>query len=219
MLKYGKNIIFNPEKLEPLNIDRQSAARIPEGARVLEIGCATGFVGKYLIKKKHCEVIGVELGKDEAKEAVKVLQNVIIGDIEDKKTILQIKKLGKFDVVYASALIEHLRDPWVALQTWGTFLKKDGRLIITTSNVVHWSTRLKLLKGDFSYQQYGILDNTHLRFFTTKTFPKLAEDAGFSVSYFSIDPVGGRYPRVSRFLSRFFPNTFAYQMLIEAKPK
>lgn len=218
MVKYGKNIIFDPEKLEPLNIDRQSAALIPEGARVLEIGCATGFLGKYLIKKKQCEVIGIELGKEEAHIASKVLKKVIQGDIDDKQTISQIKKLGKFDVVYASALIEHLKDPWSSLKIWRQFLKSNGSLIVTTSNITHWSMRLKMIQGDFTYQEYGILDNTHLRFFNTKTFQKLVEDSGYSVSHFAIDPVGGGYPRISRFLSRYFPNTFAYQMLIQAKP-
>src|SRR5258708_32556232 len=100
MLKYGNNIIFNPDKLEPLNIDRQSAARIPEGERVLEIGCATGFVGKYLINKKHCEVVGVELGKDEAQAAAKILQKVIRGAIQDEKPVAQLKTLCKVDEVY-----------------------------------------------------------------------------------------------------------------------
>lgn len=218
MVKYGEHItMLQPEKLELLNIDRQSSALVPNGTRVLEIGCATGFLGNYLIKKKYCQVIGVELGKEEGKIAAKYLQKVVHGDIEDVRTIAQIKKLGKFDVVYASALIEHLKDPWKALRTWRSFLKRDGQLIITTSNIAHWSMRLKMLRGDFTYQKYGILDNTHLRFFTTKTFPQLVEDTGFSMTYFSIDPVGGGYPRISRFLSKFFPNMFAYQMLIQAK--
>lgn len=216
MIKYS-NQNFTPERLHPKSIDRQSLSLIPEKSYVLEIGCATGFAGKYLIKKKRCIVDGVELGKDEAKEAKKVLSRVYVGDIEDKEVIIKIKK-KTYDIVYSSALIEHLKDPWAALKMWKTFLKKEGKLIITTSNIAHWSMRLRLLKGDFAYTKYGLLDNTHLRFFTYSTFPQLVKEAGFEIESFSFDAVGGGYPKLSLFLSLFFPSLFAYQMVIKAKP-
>lgn len=217
-MKYGKSIkIFNPEKLNRHNIDKQSMELISRGSRILEIGCATGFMGEYLIKKKKCSVYGVELGKDEAKEANNKLTKVIVGDIEDKKTIDKVRNLGKFDVVLASALIEHLKDPWNALSFWKKLLNKDGYLIISTSNIVYWSTRLNIFLGRFEYQNYGIMDNAHLRFFTPKTFKKLVEDCGYKIEYFGIDAEGGGYPKLSIFLSRFFPNLFAYQMVIKAR--
>lgn len=219
MLKYGKNIIFNPDLLHPLSIDRQSTNVIPDNSKVLEIGCATGFMGKYLTEEKHCQVYGVELAKSEYLVAKKVLREAVLGDIEDEKVIEAVLALGQFDIVFASALIEHLRDPWGALKTWKRFLKKNGLLILTTSNIAHWSMRLKLLKGDFSYQKYGILDNTHLRFFTPTTFKKLVEDSGYKILQFSTDPVGGGFPKASLLLSKLFPSLFAYQMLIVAKKK
>lgn len=190
---------------------------ISNGSRVLEIGCATGFMGEYLIQKKKCEVVGVELGLDEARIAKKKLTRVIIGDIEKKETISQIKKLGKFDVVFAAALIEHLKDPWEAIRTWKTFLKPNGTLIISTSNVAHWSQRIKVARGTFNYTEYGILDNTHLRFFTTESFQKLVTDLGFKIESFRIDAEGGGYPRASLLGAKFFPNIFAYQMVVKAK--
>jgi 2-polyprenyl-3-methyl-5-hydroxy-6-metoxy-1,4-benzoquinol methylase len=215
MSKYGHNVSnFDPYTRDPLNIDRQSLDLIPEKSSVLEIGCATGFMGDYLIKQKKCRVVGVELGKEEAAAAKKVLHDVIEGDIEQAETIKKIN--GAYDVVYASALLEHLKDPWVALRTWKKFLKKNGTLIVTTSNIAHWSQRIKMIRGDFTYQKYGLLDNTHLRFFTTHTFPKLVEESGYDIEIFSIDPVGGGLPKISKLLSSFFPNLFAYQMLIKA---
>ncbi len=217
MLKYGKNINFDPKRLDPLNIDRQSIELIPNNSRVLEIGCATGFMGEYLIKNKGCRVYGVELGGDEAKAASKVLTRVYRGDIEDPKVLAAVNE--KFDIVLVQALVEHLKDPWRTLVSWRKFFKKDGFLIITTSNIAHWSIRLQLLMGKFNYQEYGILDNTHLRFFTIKTFRKLLTDCGFKIEYFSIDPVGGGIPKVSKLLSKIWPNLFAYQMLIKAIPR
>lgn len=219
MVKYGKNKTFIPEKLDTDNIDRQSIALIPKGAKVLEIGCATGFMGVYLQKKKDCTVIGVELGVDEARIAKKNLTGVIQADIEDKTTLKKIASYGKFDVIFSSALIEHLKDPWTSLKQWKKFINKNGSLILTTSNVAHWSMRLKLFQGKFDYEQFGILDNTHLRFFTTNSFRKLVEDCGYSINHFAIDAVGGGYPKISKPLSTFFPNVFAYQMVILANPK
>lgn len=218
MLKYGNNTpSFKPEKLHKLNVDRQSASLIENGSRVLEIGCATGFMGEYLIKNKNCTVIGVELGKDEAAIAKKKLTKVLIGNIESDVIIREINALGKFDVVFASALIEHLKDPWAALKTWKKFLTKGGYIVISTSNIAHWSMRLKIIRGEFAYQEYGILDNTHLRFFTYKTFQDLVKESGFSIEYLGIDPVGGGYPKISKIGSKIFPNLFAYQMVIKAR--
>lgn len=218
MLKYGSNTsIFKPEKLHSQNIDRQSVSFIESNARVLEIGCATGFMGEYLIRHKGCEVIGVELGRDEARVAVKKLSKVIVGDIEDKSTIGEIVKFGTFDVVFASALIEHLKDPWIALHQWRKFLKPKGYIVVSTSNIAHWSMRVSLLKGKFQYSDYGILDNTHLRFFTLYSFQKLIQDAGYITEQIGIDAVGGGFPKVSLLGSKFFPNLFTYQMVIKAR--
>lgn len=219
-MKYGyKTENFNIEKLSKHNVDRQSMMLISRQSRVLEIGCATGFMGEYLIKKKSCQVIGVELGKDEAAVAKKKLSKVIVGDIENKEVIDKVGKLSKFDVVFAAALIEHLKDPWKALLTWKKFLKPEGYVIISTSNIAHWSLRLAILKGKFEYQEYGILDNTHLRFFTTDTFKKLIFDCGYKIEYFGIDAEGGGFPRISLPSSKLFPNLFAYQMVIKAKKR
>lgn len=215
MLKYGKNIKFDPEKLHPYNIDRQSVNLVPTGSKVLEIGCATGFMGEYLIKKKKCIVTGVEMRLEEAKIAQAKLSQVVVGNIEYPEIQKKIDK--DFDVVLASALVQHLVTPQDSLRVWKKFLKKDGVLIITCSNIVHWTTRLQILRGKFEYQEYGLLDNTHLKFFTPQTFKALVESADYIIEHFSIDAVGGGKPKISRFLSHFFPGLFTYQMVIKAR--
>ena len=217
MLKYGKNKKFNPAVLHRLNIDRQTIGQIPDGSAVLDIGCATGFMGDYLKRKKDCRVVGVEIGREEAREALKVLDRVLVGDVEDGRTLNKITE--KFDVIIASAIIEHLKDPWRFLREIKKYLKKDGFIIVTTSNITHWATRMNMVRGKFEYQDYGVLDNTHLCFFTTHTFSQLLKDSGYKVDKFLIDPVGGGYPKVSFLMSKLFPNLFAYQMLIRAVPK
>ncbi len=217
-IKYN-NQLFNPSQLDPLNIDRLALSHIQIKTRVLELGCATGFMGEYLRKKNGCFVMGVEQRKDEGYIAEKKLDGVILADIENPETIDIIQKKSKqqFDHILATSIIEHLKDPETTLQRLHCLLKKDGTLIITTPNIAHWSMRLSLLFGTFDYTEYGILDNTHLHLYTIKTFRHLIEDCGYTIQTTGIDPVGGGYPKISFYLSHLFPTFFAYQLLIVAK--
>lgn len=219
-MKYGKNMkSFNPNNLDEHNIDRQTLGFIPNKSRVLEIGCATGFMGKYLIEKKKCTVVGVELRSDEAKEAKKLLTKIIEGNIESSLVLKEIAQEEKFDVILASALIQHLVRPFEALSAWRKFLKKDGTLVITCSNIGHWSMRFNIILGKFNYEEYGLLDNTHLHFFTPQTFKDLLKNAGYEIMEYKIDSVGGGYPKISLLGSHIFPNLFTYQMVIKANLK
>lgn len=110
---------FNPEKLSPHNIDRLAIESVPDNSLVLDVGCATGFMGEYLKKKKGCKVFGIDLRDDEIKIAKKRLDGVIIGDIEKQESIdklLKATKGKKFDVILATSLIEHLANPYIAIK-------------------------------------------------------------------------------------------------------
>lgn len=218
-MKYSHPEKFIPEKLHPLNIGVQAVNLVPGGLKVLEIGGADGFISEYLQKKKNCRVVGVEKNEEAVLKAQKRGLLMVLGDIEEEIVQEEILKLGQFDLIFSLALIEHLKDPGRVLKQWQKFLKKEGILIISTSNIAHWSARLKILSGKFEYQDYGIFDNTHLKFFTTETFKKLVSDSGYMIKYFSVDPVGGGFPKISKFLAKFFPNLFAYQMVIKGVKK
>lgn len=210
---------FNPRNLSPHNIDRQAVEEIPAGSFVLDIGCATGFMGRYLREKKNCIVVGLEMRGEEARKARKVLNEVIEGDVQDPlitRDVLAITQRRKFDIVLATSLIEHVVSPDNAVKVMMKLLKADGKLVVTTPNVAHWSMRLSLLRGKFDYSDYGILDNTHVHFFTIKTFRELFERNGLKVQKLQIDAEGGGFPRISLALAPFLPNVFAYQMLVVA---
>jgi methionine biosynthesis protein MetW len=215
-IKY-QNPGFNPELLSPHNIDRMAINEVPFGSSVLDIGCATGFMGKYLQEKKRCQVFGFDLRKDEIKVAKKNLNKAYLGNIESQnvvKLILQKNAHKKFDVILATSLIEHLANPDGAIKTMKKLLNPGGKIIITTPNIAHWTTRIQLLTGNFDYTDYGIMDKTHLHFFTIKTFKKLFEKNQLKIDKLKIDAEGGGYPRISLLLAPFFPNLFAYQILI-----
>ena len=125
----------------------------------------------------------------------------------------------KFDVVLATSVIEHLKYPEKFLINMKKVLKSHGQIIVSTPNISHWSMRIELLKGNFDYQEYGILDKTHLHFFTPKTYQQMFRDAGYTILEYKIDDVGGGYPRLAKSLSRFFSSLFTYQMLIVASKK
>ena len=211
---------FDPEKLSPHNIDRQALDYVPYKSVVLDVGCATGFMGAYLKQKKQCQVYGVEFRPEEIHIAQNKLDGVIKGDIVDSKiikSILHKTKYKKFDVILATSVIEHVTDTSQALKNMLKILKPNGLLIMSTPNIAHWSIRWNLLLGKFEYIDYGILDNTHLHFFTTDSFRKLLLAEGLKIDQFLIDAEGGGYPRISLVLARIWPKVFAYQMLIVAK--
>ena len=213
-MKYDYGQDFNPEKLKSTDIDKQSTALIPEHTKLLELGCATGFMSKYFTQVKKCQVFGVEIDPEMAQKASESCENVLIGDLNHSSTWQKIFTLAPFDVVFASAVIEHLQDPWHTLQLIKQALKPAGILIITTSNIAHWRMRLKLLFGHWDYEDYGTLDNTHLRFFTYSTFQPALEKAGFAIEHISVDPAGGI--KYFNWLARHFPNFYAHQIVIRA---
>lgn len=206
-IKYCYQGRFDPFKLEATNIDRLSTALVPENSKVLELGCATGFMGRYFRRRRHCQVIGVDINP--------AVKPDIVGNLNLAATWTKIKKFQPFDLVFASAIIEHLPNPEATLQLIKAVLKPEGMLIITAPNVAHWRLRLKLLCGHWDYEDYGLLDRTHLRFFTYFSFQKLIRSAGFKVIAVKIDPAGG--VKYFNWLFKYFPNFYAHQICIQAQ--
>lgn len=184
MIKYN-NENFNPDLLDDNNIDKIQIAMIPNNAKILEIGCATGFMSKYLRKEKNCFVYGVEYNQVQAEVAKSKADIVICGGIDEEKAQKQIdeyvKNNGKFDVIFMSQVIEHIAYPNDVLIKLKEWLKKSGVLVISTVNVAHWKSRIRLLKGIWEYEEYGLFDNTHLRFFSIDGFEKDLKNAGYEI--------------------------------------
>ena len=94
-------------------------------------------------------------------------------------------------------------------------LKPKGFLIVTVPNIAHWRMRWHLLLGHWDYQDYGLLDKTHLKFFTYFTFKNLISSAGFKIINVKIDPAGGF--KYFNWLFKYFPNFYAHQICIQAQ--
>lgn len=145
---------------------------------VLEIGCACGAT---LLKIKsdypQAKLYGIELNEQAALSA-KLFADVIAADIE--KTTLPYEE-EYFDYVILADILEHLTDPWKALENIRPHLKAGGQILASIPNVMHFSVLRNLLQGNWTYEEAGILDKTHLRFFTLNEIKKLFTSTGYHV--------------------------------------
>jgi len=152
---------------------------IPLGTgRVLDVGCATGEVGAALKETGRASfVAGVELSPDAAAVARMHLDDVIVGDIE---AVEPPYPDGYFDLLLYADVLEHLKNPWALAARQRRLLRPGGLVVASLPNIGHYSTLLMLLKHEWRYEEYGIMDYTHLRFFTRRGLLDLATRAGYA---------------------------------------
>ena len=198
---------------------------VPEGARVLDIGCGAGFFAEHLAAK-GCRVTGVD-------QYPPVVAGVFEGFVEwdESEPFPDIDASG-FDVVLLLDVIEHLRSPERLLDQLRRSVRNRGRLpafIVTSGNVGFMVIRLQLLLGNFNYGKRGILDLTHTRLYTFATMRRLFEQCGYRVSKLSGIPAPipkalglGRLSRallgLNELLIRISKGLFAYQIFLVATP-
>ena len=151
---------------------------IKPGARVLDVGCGTGSITKTIKDTVDVDIVGIEPNRDRAQAARQLGLVVVNGFYSDDV----VKKHGTFDYVLFADVLEHIEDPSALLTAVTTALKPDGRVIASVPNVAHWSIRLKLLFGSFNYEPSGLMDATHLRWFTKKSLIHLFKTSGYDVT-------------------------------------
>jgi O-antigen biosynthesis protein len=153
---------------------------VGRGKRVLDVGCATGDLARVLVER-GCAVTGIEIDPEAAHQAEKHCERVVIGDVEE----LDLSELlgdEAFDVIVFGDTLEHLKNPLRTLDRLKPFLRPEGYVVASIPNVAHGSVRLALIQGKFRYSPLGLLDDTHLRFFTRASVEQLFEDAGFLIT-------------------------------------
>ncbi len=145
---------------------------------ILEAGCACGSTLMHLRHRYPlADLYGIELDEHAAKIAS------LFGQIYniDLETLSNPEWRDKFDVIIMGDILEHIRDPWQTLANLYTILKTGGRIVISVPNIMHISIFNRLLQGIWEYESEGILDSTHLRFFTQRTITTMLEEKGFHV--------------------------------------
>lgn len=151
---------------------------IEPGASVLELGCATGSTTKVL-RDKGCRVTAVEVDLAAAARAAAFADSLVVADL-DGPALDAIG--GTYDVVVAADVLEHLMDPGRVLDFAAARLAPGGRLVASLPNVAHAAVRLALLTGSFRYDDFGLLDRTHVRFFTHESVRALFTERGWTVA-------------------------------------
>jgi methionine biosynthesis protein MetW len=192
---------------------------IGTGKRVLELGCATGYMSRYMTEKRDCTVTGIEIDPDAAREAAQFCSEVLVRDLSSTGWNQGLPERA-FDVVVMGDVLEHLPRPDQTLNEIRSLLTDHGSIVVCLPNVVHWVTRFKMLFGRFDYQDWGTLDRTHLRFFTIKTARQLIEQAGYRITDSSIalgGPLAFRARWLLNALARVSPGLFASQIMFKAE--
>lgn len=191
---------------------------VPTGSVVLDCGCAGGYVGAVL-ESRAVTVDGIEVDGAAAARAATAYRQVYVGSVEDEQFLSSLE--GGYDRIILGDVLEHTTRPEHALLHLKRLLKPGGRVLISMPNVAHYSVRWRLLRGRFDYQPSGIMDRTHLRFYTYETAQELAKDAGYRVitadCTLRLSPWLRKLHMPLRAMMRMFPNFWAYQTLLEVE--
>jgi 2-polyprenyl-3-methyl-5-hydroxy-6-metoxy-1,4-benzoquinol methylase len=190
------------------------------------VGSASGYFGERLAGKGYY-IVGVEQDEAAASVASAFYDEFIVADVE-----AGLRLSRKFDVIVLADILEHLRQPLKVLVQLRDLLSSTGRFVISVPNVANIYVRLSLLLGRFEYADRGILDETHLRFFTMNSACALMQKAALRVRQIVVTPIplplvfpSTREGASCHFLHRanwaitqMWKRLFAYQMIIVAVP-
>jgi SAM-dependent methyltransferase len=191
----------------------------------LDGGCGAGDNAR-LLRQRGWRVTGLTISPSEQEIAKEFCESVWIGDLNSG---IPREAGGPFDLIVFSHVLEHLLRPDVALGEARRLLQPSGVIAVALPNVLHWGPRAKFLFGKFEYESGGIMDDTHVRFYTFKSGMRLLQMNGFEIVSAQVDgwfPLPGlrrRLPGLARFLdplvSKLFPGLFGWQSLYIARSK
>lgn len=152
--------------------------RIKPNSVVLEFGPANGRLTKYMKEQLGCQIYAVEIDESAAKDAAQYTEKIIVDSVENYKWCEEFKDLT-FDYIVFADVLEHLYYPEKALKSVRAFLKEDGSILVSIPNIAHNSIIINLMRNEFNYNSTGLLDDTHIRFFTKKNFDALIRESGY----------------------------------------
>ncbi|MEI8196056.1 MAG: class I SAM-dependent methyltransferase, partial [Phycisphaerae bacterium] len=173
---------YDNDSLDPLETAGIITGWIPTGARVLDVGCGTGALSCLFRDHRQARIVGIEPNEIRAENARSRGLEVYTGVLESGLR----GQLGDFDIAVFADVLEHVADPFELLSRAADFLKPGGQVLISVPNVAHWTVRLNLLRGRFNYAGHGIMDATHLRWFTSKTICGLCQSVGLAVEEWTV---------------------------------
>lgn len=225
------------QSVDPLRYDGQPddeheaaglmRALMPSGVRVLDVGCGTGSIMTIVNRGKGNTVIGIEPDAQRAAVAASRGFQVHRGYFDEPFR----EQCGNFDVIVFADVLEHLAEPASMLQDAKQVLAPNGRILFSVPNVAHWTVRAKLMSGKWEYTSSGLLDATHLRWFTQSSLRGLFDQCGYDIvemgASVNFDTYERRLGWAKRGLGRWLitatvgtvPGLFGYQFVGAAQPR
>ena len=203
------------------------AGMVRPGSTVLDLGTGSGALGKHLRENLGCTVDGVTINEQEAAIARPHYRRIEVADLEQPGWAAAFAQT-RYDFIVCADVLEHLRSPATALQACRALLTVDGRVLISVPNAAYCGLVAELLQGDFTYREEGLLDRTHLRFFTRRSLLQFLDGEGWAAE--AIEPVERALtesefrvpfeqmpPSVARYLLAL-PDAATYQLIVAARP-
>lgn len=197
---------------------------------VLEIGCGPGSQSRIFSQHLGCSVVGIEIDPERAAKARQFCKEVHTADLE-ATDLTELLGGIKFDVIVCADVLEHLRDPSRLLARLPALMQPDGYLVASLPNVTHASVVFELVHGRFEYGAEGLLDQTHVRFFTLQSAVRLLEGCGFLISDLQRTQVRPKYTefqtdakleseqKILELILKSNPEAMTYQFIFKAHPR
>ncbi len=198
--------------------------------QVLDVGCGTGYLSSEL-RVRGWHVIGIDNDRLAIQSATSVCDRVILADLNQLDTLMLNNE--QFDIIVFGDVLEHLHYPLKTLKFLKQHLTPTGQMIISVPNIAYFWIRLNLLFGRFEYSDRGILDRTHIHFFTRRSLVRLLDEAELCVSkrYSTPAPLEEVLPKslvartlaplraISALLATLLPKLCGYQFVVVARPR
>ena len=204
------------------------ARRISPGATILDLGTGPGVLGRYLATSKGCVIDGIESDRLQAEMATPAYRKIQVTDLEQARLADQFPE-NLYDVIICADVLEHLRDPGRIIDQLPALLRPAGRILFSVPNVAYAGLIADLIAGNFQYSPEGLLDSSHLRFFTRRSLLAFLRRHGLSITNLDTVPMNlqhsefrARYPdalppAIYQYLFAL-PDALTYQFIVEATP-
>ena len=189
--------------------------KINANSKVLDIGCWKGDLGKYLIDNKNCSVDGIDYHNDVLLRAKNNgYKNTFCINLNCETKNLNDLNLKIYDYIVCADVLEHIVSAESVLKILQKSIDDKTKLIISIPNIAFLKYRILHLLGNFDYTKTGVMDETHVKFYTKKSISKLLKDCGFKIEYFNGYTIAGRNFWFVDYLAKIWPSMFGLQFLI-----